>query len=64
MLQEKGEELTAEEEMGLAGASADDTESEYMRAITEDGLVTGSCSSSIIVLETSSNLQNDLILTL
>ena len=36
----KSEELTIEE-MGLAGASADDTEAEFLRAITEHHIVTG-----------------------
>jgi len=33
---------TAEEEMGLAGAAAEDAEAEYIRKITETEIVTGS----------------------
>ena len=41
-LQGAVDELTAEEEMGLAGgATADDAEAEYIRSITEKEIVTG-----------------------
>ena len=33
--------VTEEEEMGLAGAAAEDAESEYIRKITETQIVTG-----------------------
>ena len=32
-----------EEELGLAGASADDAEAEYIRKLCEKDLVTGQC---------------------
>lgn len=41
MGQENQSEVTIEEEMGLAGAAAEDAEAEYIRRITETEVVTG-----------------------
>lgn len=41
MGQENQTDVTIEEEMGLAGAAAEDAEAEYIRRITETEVVTG-----------------------
>ena len=41
--QSTGNETTMEEELGLVGASADDTEAELIRSICETELLDGKC---------------------
>ena len=42
-------EQTIEEEMGLAGAVADDAEAECIRRITETQIVTGTCVGQVMI---------------